>query len=226
MEPDNPLLDDFVLGLTGKTCPRVCFVPTASGDSEESIELFHRAFGDDRCDASHLSLFRERPADLRRFLLDQDVIYVGGGNTFNLLALWRAHGLVEVMREAWEAGVVLSGLSAGSLCWFECGVTDSFGPLRPLCDGLGLLPGSHCPHYDGEPERRPAYHRFVADGLPGGVAADDGVGLHYVGTELFGAVTSRPGARAYRVEPVDGRVVETAIAARPLGGPAQNVRWT
>jgi dipeptidase E len=148
--------------------------------------------------------------------MDQDVIYVGGGSTPNMLAIWRVHGLEHLLREAWEAGVVMCGISAGSLCWFEAGVTDSLGKdLQPFHNGLGLLPGSHCPHYD-EPDRRSAYHRFVADGLPGGVAADSGVGLHFVGTELAKVVTTRVEASAYRVELINGEVVETLLPAESL----------
>ena len=146
------------------------------------------------------------------------MVYVGGGNTVNMLAVWRAHGLNAVLREAWEAGVVLCGVSAGALCWFEGGSTDSFGGgLSPLRDGLGLLPGSVCPHYDGEAERRPTYHDFILKGLPGGNAADDGVGLHFVGTEFAEAISSRPDARAFRVERQGDGVIETLLSTRFLG---------
>ena len=161
MEPDLPLLDDFLVGLTGRGRPRVCLVPTASGDAPDFIARFHGAF-DGRAEASHLGLFDRTVVDLRAFVLAQDVVYVGGGNTANMLAVWRVHGLDSILVEAWRAGVVLAGLSAGAICWFEAGVTDSFGPsLGPLRDGLGLLPGSMCPHYDGEPLRRPTYQRLV-----------------------------------------------------------------
>ncbi len=216
MEPENPRLDDYILSLARRRRPRVCFVPTASGDAEEHIAAFHAAFPGQRARATHLSLFRRTIADLDGFLSKQDVIYVGGGSTANLLAVWRAHGLDRVLRAAWSAGTILCGLSAGSLCWFECGVTDSFGPLAPLRDGLGLLPGSHCPHYDGEPGRRPLYRRLVAGGFPAGYAADDDVGLHFTGTELFRAVASRPGAKAYSVERVGRRVVESPLPVERL----------
>lgn len=214
MEP-SPLLDDWLLSLTGKAAPRVCFVPTASGDSDTYIAKFYEAFTDGRCAPTHLSLFRRRPADLRAFVLAQDLLYVGGGNTLNMLAVWRAQGLDVVLREAWERGVVLCGLSAGSLCWYEAGVTDSFGPLAPLGDGLGFLPGSHCPHYDGEAERRPAYQRLVRSGeLAPGIAADDGVALRYSGTALAEVVSSRPEARAWRL---DAEGNEEEVAPRYLG---------
>lgn len=152
--------------------------------------------------------------DVRAHLLAQDVVWVGGGSVANLLALWRLHGLDAILREVWEAGVVLTGGSAGSLCWFEGGTTDSFGPeLRPVTDGLGFLPGSTCPHYDSEERRRPLYQRLVAaGGIPPGIATDDGVGLHFVGTELHEAVTDREAGAAWRVT-ADG---ETRVPARLL----------
>lgn len=218
-EPECPLLDDYVLEHAGHPCPRVCFVPTASGDSQGYIDRFVAAFAAKRCEPTHLALFRRTIDDLRSFVLAQHVIYVGGGNTASLLAVWRAHGLDRILREAWEAGIVLCGISAGSLCWFEGGVTDSFGRgLQPLHDGLGLLPASHCPHY-GEPERRQAYQQHVGAGsLPGGVAAEDGVALHFVGDTLAATVSSRSSARAYSVALEGGcEVRETPIVPRYLG---------
>ena len=201
MEPENPLLDDWILALSGRGRPSVCFLPTASGDAEGYIENFYAAFTPRDCTATHLSLFRRTVSDLRAFVLAQDLLYVGGGNTANMMAIWRVHGLDSVLREAWEAGVILAGLSAGSLCWFSSGVTDSFGEgLAPLRDGLGLLPSSHCPHYDGEALRRPRYQELIRAGvLPSGLAADDGVALRFAGTELAEVVSSRPSARGWRV---------------------------
>lgn len=212
MEPDNPLLDDHVLSLATRRRgvggrPRVCFVPTASGDAEGYVDCFLAAFAG-RAETGSLQLFHLSElehVDLRSFVLDQDVIYVGGGNTANLLALWRLHGLDEVFAEAAAAGVVLAGISAGMNCWFEASVTDSFGPLAPLPDGLGLLPGSACPHYDGEPDRRPTYVDLVGTGtLPAGYAADDGCALVFRDGELLEAVSSRPDAGAWRVHPAAG----------------------
>lgn len=218
MEPENPLLDDFIVGLSGAEIPRVCFVPTASGDADGYLLKFYQSFSQRSCTPSHLALFRRDVRDLRRFLLDQDVIYVGGGNTANLLAIWRAHGVDHILREAWEAGIVLCGLSAGSLCWFEGGITDSFGEgLQRLDDGLGFLSGSHSPHYDGESARRPAYHEAIASGLLPGIAADDGAALHFVDDRLNDVVTSRPDAAAYEVRMADERVAETRLEAHYLG---------
>jgi peptidase E len=152
---------------------------------------------------------------------EQDVIYVGGGDTANLLVLWRRHGLDVLLREAYSRGAVLSGVSAGMLCWFNDGVTDSYGGLEPLRDGLGIIAASACPHYDGEPERRPTYHRLIAAGMQPGYAADDGAALHFHGQTFVEAVSSRPQAGAYRVELVRESVTETRLPVRFLGaGPA------
>lgn len=223
MEPENPLLDDAVLDLArrtrGRDRPRVCFVPTASGDADPYVANFYAAFAR-TSEASHLALFARKVMDIEAFLLDQDAIYVGGGNTENMLAIWRIHRVDRAMRLAWEAGVVMAGLSAGSLCWFEAGTTDSYGPnLALLHGGLGFLAGSHCPHYDGEAERRPHYQRLVADGrLPAGYAADDGAALIFRDAELEEVVASRPAARAFRVEPgPNGTAIETELPTRYLG---------
>ena len=215
-EPEGSALDAYVLSLTGKPRPKICFVPTASGDAAEYTAKFYDAFAR-RADASHLNLFGRPRTDMASLLAAQDVIYVGGGNTANMLAVWRVHGVDRMMRDAWERGVILTGVSAGMICWFECGVTDSFGPLAALRDGLGLLPGSACPHYDGEKDRRPTYQRLVREGFPPGYAADDGAALHFVGTKLVEVVTSRRSARAFRVALRRGRVVETPLATRYLG---------
>jgi dipeptidase E len=198
MLPGEPL-DDFLLELTGKPRPRVLLIPTASAESEPFVIRFYEVYAR-RAEASHLSLFGIPPRDIRSVVLDQDAIFVGGGNTANMLAVWRVHGVDRFLREAWEAGVVLAGSSAGSICWFEAGVTDSFRAELDGIDCLGLLPGSNCPHYDGEEARRPAYNRLIAEGFPRGLAADDFVGLHFEGTELVEAVASRPGAAAYHVD--------------------------
>jgi dipeptidase E len=221
MEPDNPLLDRFVLSLARSPQPRVCFVPTAGGDHDGYVARFYRAFAALDCRPADLPLFFRTVGDLEAFVLEQDVIYVGGGNTANLLAVWRVHGLDRILRRAWDEGVVLCGLSAGMNCWFTESVTDSFSleQLAPLHDGLGLLPGSACPHYDGEEQRRPAFTRLVAAGeLADGWAADDGAALVFAGTELEEVVASRPDARAYRVErTADGGATERALPARYLG---------
>jgi len=200
------------VGLSGASAPKVLVVPTAMGDDAESVLRLYDCLPAAAI-PSYAPFFPWPPEDLRELVLGQDVVFVGGGNTANMLAIWRVHGFDAILREAWEAGVVLTGWSAGMICWFEAGVTDSFGPqLEGMRDGLGLLPGSACPHYDGEELRRPVYTRLVADGFPAGIAADDGVGAHYVGSELREVVTVRDGASAYRVE-AGG---ETRLEARLL----------
>jgi dipeptidase E len=219
-EPENPLLDDYLLSLapSGQT-PRVCFVGTASGDTPEYRDLFRAALGDGRCVPSELTLFERTVHDLDAFLAEQDIVYVGGGSTVNLLAVWRAHGVDTAIREAYERGVVMAGISAGMNCWFEASITDSYAldRLAPLTGGLGLLAGSACPHYDGEEQRRPTYRAAVAAGLPAGYAAEDGVGLLFEEGELREAVASLPAARAYRVALGDGGVIEEELPTRYLG---------
>ncbi|MEA2600686.1 MAG: dipeptidase [Acidobacteriota bacterium] len=212
MEPENPTLDEYVLAQARSTSPSVLFIPTASGDADPYVLRFYTAFSGLPCRPSHLSLFRRTP-DLRASLLSQDVIYVGGGNTKSMLGVWREWGLPEILREAWDSGVVLAGISAGAICWFEQGLTDSFdGELRPL-QCLGFLAGSCCPHYDGEAARRPTYHQLVRRGelLPG-FAIDDGVALHFVDDGLHRVVTSRQGVNAYRVRMANGAVQEEPVA--------------
>lgn len=200
MEPENLTLDRYVLAQARTPEPAVAFVPTASGDADSYIVRFYTAFAELPCRPSHLPLFR-RTTDLRAYVLAQDVIYVGGGNTKSMLAVWREWGLPELLREAWASGIILAGISAGAICWFEQGVTDSFaGDLRPLTC-LGFLPGSCCPHYDGEAARRPTYHQLLRTGeITSGFAIDDGAAIHFVNTEVHGVVASRRGATAYRVQ--------------------------
>ena len=210
-EEERRRLEDYWLALTGADRPRVLVVPTAAGeDPEMTLTLFGQLT--DRAELSYLSFYPWPPGDLHELTLRQEAIYVTGGNTANALAIWRRHGFDEILREAWEAGIVLTGWSAGMICWFEASVTDSFGPqLEGMRDGLGFLPGSACPHYDGEGERRPVYTRLVREeGFPAGLAADDCVALRFDGTELAEVVTARDGSRAYRVsgegeEPIEPR---------------------
>ncbi|HEY2940356.1 MAG TPA: peptidase E [Gaiellaceae bacterium] len=212
VDEERRKLEDYFLGLAGGARPRVLFVPTAVGDAAAATLRAYEQLGD-RAQVSHVSFFPWPPPGLRELVLAQDVIYVSGGSTANALAIWRAHGFDRILREAWEAGIVLTGWSAGMICWFEAGVTDSFRPeLDGMRDGLGFLPGSACPHYDGEERRRPVYTKLVAEGFPPGLAAEDCVALRFDGTELVEVVTARPGSRAYRVtaegeEPLDPRLL-------------------
>ncbi len=214
-------LPQEILHLPQKPRPRICMIPTATGDSPASLLTFYNRVPGAWAARTHLALFDRTVRDIRSFLLNQDIIMVGGGNTANMLAVWRVHGVDEILREAWEAGILLCGGSAGSLCWFECGTTDSFdlSDLHPLHDGLGFLPGSHCPHFDGEDQRRPLYHKLISEGFPAGYAIDEDAAIHFVGTEAAKVVTGRHGATAYRVELRDGKVVETALEAELLDRP-------
>jgi peptidase E len=218
----GPIIN-YALSLTGKERPKFCYVATAGGDNPSEILAVYGAFaGSDDVEVSHLELFAmPNVPDPREHLLSQDVIWVGGGSVANLLAVWRVHSLDEVLREAWDRGIVLGGVSAGSICWHLGGTTDSFGlELRAVTNGLGLLPYSNGVHYDSEDRRRPLFQKLIGDGtLPDGYATDDGVGLHFVGTELREAVSDEPKAAAYRVERTgDGQVRETIITPRLLTG--------
>jgi len=217
MEKRGSSLDDYIFKLTRKRKPAVCFVATASGDSDAYVKRFHDAFPKTRAKATDLKLFHRDRTSLRTHLLSQDVIYVGGGNTANLLAVWRVHGVDKILREAWNRGIILCGISAGMLCWFECGVTDSFGPLAALNDGLGFLRGSACPHFDGEANRRPTYHQLVMDGFASGFAADDYAGIHFIDQRIHKCISSRKRAKAYRIERMRGHVIETELKTQWLG---------
>jgi len=225
MEPANPLLDDFVLSLATERTPastrepRILFLPTASGDTSAQIGAFHTRFADRFCVAEHLSLFRlhELRRPLSESVLSQDIVYVGGGSMRNLLAIWRAHDLDHLLMSAWRRGIVLAGISAGAMCWFQGGITRSSGAPEPLA-GLGLLRGSLTVHADGEPERLPVWLAAVRDGiLPGGWSVDDGVGLLFAGEQLTRIVSSRPGAGAQRVDQVAGELVRHRLAPELLG---------
>jgi dipeptidase E len=216
----NPLLDDYVRTLTGVPRPRVCFLPTASGDADHYVVRFYRAFPASCCEPSHISLFRRETGvgDPRGHLLEQDLIYVGGGSVVSLLGTWRAHELDCALREAWESGVVLCGGSAGSLCWFTHAVSGFHeGPARQI-DGLGFLPWSNAVHYEEEPGRRTAFERAVAGGIRPGYGAADGTALHFVGTELAEVVSSRLHARAHFVSADgEGGMIQRELPVRYLG---------
>jgi dipeptidase E len=225
MEPENPLLDDYVLAQSRRAKPRICFLGCASGDAAAYIEKFYGAFSQRHCEPTHLMLFKTPPPDIAAMVGRQHIFYVGGGSTRNLLVLWREWGLDRLLRRAWSRGAIMCGLSAGSLCWFQSGVSDSYGSeLRPM-HALGWLAGSHCPHYDGEAARRPAYHALIASGeLPAGYAADDGAALHFVGRRLHRVVSSRPDAKAYRVASIRGRIAERELETEYLGSRRRSAR--
>jgi peptidase E len=210
-------LDNYFLRATAKPNPRICFMGTASGDAESARYKFYEAMAELDCRATHLSLIQPPTANLAAFIMEQDAIYVGGGNTRSLLALWREWGVDSALRSAYEQGTVIGGISAGMICWFDFGITDSVpGTLSPL-KGLGWLRGSACPHYDGEAERRPSFHRLLAENqVPPGIAADDGVALHFIDEELAHVVASRTSAHAYRLAIEDGSVSESLLPAKIL----------
>lgn len=214
MEPENPLLDRYILQQAGKVTPKICYIGTASGDAESMIQNFYKFFNEQNCEPSHLSLFKPPTRDLQSYIMEKDIIYVGGGNTKNLLALWKEWGLDEILRKALDQGIVLAGISAGSICWFEEGVTDSFGDVLAPLKALGFLNGSNCPHYDGEAERRPTYRKLVDEGtLQPGIAADDGVAIHYVDGKIKKIISSRRAAKGYFVS----RGNEEELATEYLG---------
>jgi peptidase E len=217
MEPANPALDLYVLRQGRTARPAVTFLGTASGDADSYLVRFYKAFTRHDCRPSHLPLFQRTP-QLRDHLLRQDIIYVGGGNTKSMLAVWRDWGLPMLLKEAWEEGIILAGVSAGAICWFQHGLTDSWADKLVVLECLGFLEGSCCPHYNGEPERRPAYHALLSKGdmLPG-VAIDDGAAIHLVEGAIHRVVASRPHARAYRVGVRAGSVHEEPLETEYLG---------
>jgi peptidase E len=218
MEPENTLLDHYVLSQARSSKPRICFLGTASGDAAGYVEKFYTAFSQQACEPTHLMLFHTPPPDVAALVARQHIFYVGGGSTRNLLVLWREWGLDRMLKRAWRNGAVMCGLSAGSLCWFESGVSDSFGPTLQPVQALGWLRGSHCPHYDGEMARRPAYHQMVRrKTIAAGYAADDGAALHFKGKRLHRVISSRPGAKVYRVSLSGRDVIEREMPTEYLG---------
>lgn len=215
--PSGISFNSWLLSLTGKRRPRVCLIPTASGDADSGIVTFYESFGRLRCEPSHLALFRRTIDDIARFLLKQDVIFVSGGNTANMLATWRVHGVDKVLLEAWIAGVVLSGTSAGALCWFDSGTTDSFGGIAPLRGCLGFLPTSICVHADSEPQRLPLYTGLVArTEMPAGYAVSDFAALRFEGRRLAEVVATSESAQAWRVIRHGGSARQTPLRLRLL----------
>jgi dipeptidase E len=216
-DPENLELEKYVIRQSGAENARVCFIPTASGEPDHYVSSFYSTFLKLGCKPAVLTFFKRTP-ELRSFLLNQDVIYVGGGNTKSMIAVWRDWGVIELLREAWQSGIVLTGVSAGAICWFEQGLTDSFSDgLRPL-DCLGFLPGSCCPHFDGEAQRRPSFHKLLASGeIAAGVAIEDWTGVHFIGSEIHKVITSKRGARAYTMRAVHSSVQEVALTAEVLG---------
>lgn len=214
MEPENHLLDNYVLQSSHKENPKICFIATASGDAKSYIDNFYNFFKNKKCVTSHLSLFKGQTDKIEKFILSQDILYVGGGNTRNMLTLWKEWQLDKAISKAYKRGTVLAGISAGSICWFEQGLTDSIpGQLNKL-DCLGILKGSNCPHFDGEAKRRPAFKKLIQSGqLKNGIATDDGCALHYINEKLHRIVSSRQTAKAYSFTRKSGKTVEKILNA-------------
>jgi peptidase E len=219
----TPLVVDYAMRLSGARRPKICVLNTATGDDPAGYVRFYDRLAGTDARVRHLALFpMPNVADPEDLLLSQDIVFVGGGSVANMLAVWRVHRIDEIIRKAWQAGIVLAGSSAGGICWFEGGTTDSFGrDLRPFTDGLAMLPGSFCPHYHSEDRRRPLYRRLVAEGtLAAGLACDDGVGAHFVDDDLAEVVADRPGNGAWRVTPggpAPDEAAETPLPTRFLG---------
>lgn len=216
MEPEVDLLDRFILSLSEKKDPKVCFIGTGSGDSERYRDNFYSAYKKLPCQPTHLSLFKPPTRDFESFIRDQDIVHVGGGNTKNLLCLWKEWGLDKVLLSAYQSGLILTGMSAGMICWFEECVTDSYGDqLKPL-DGLGILKGSACPHFDGEADREPTYLKLLNERkIKGGLALDDGAGALYLNENLDGCFSSRKTARALLFS--DGSEAKKMLPTKYLG---------
>lgn len=211
MEPDNLKLDKYLLTLCSKAEPKICFVGTASGDAEGYIDRFYHSMKELNCKPSHLALYRGPEGSLRDFVLDKDIFYIGGGNTRNLIALWKEWSLDIYLKEAYENGTILAGVSAGSICWFEQCVTDSVPGKLSSLECLGILPGSNCPHYDGEADRRESYHQLLLNGMKDGIACDDGVAAHFINGKIANFVSSRSSTFAYDLSIEDNAVIERKI---------------
>ncbi|MEW4282724.1 peptidase E [Priestia koreensis] len=219
MEPENLLLDQYLVSQVNKKQPNICFIPTASGDSESYIERFYKAYKKLSATPTHLSLFSPNWGEsLESFILQQDIIYVGGGSSRNLLTLWKEWGLDHLLLKAYEQGIVLAGISAGGICWFQEGVTDSGGPTYREISALGILQGSFCPHYEGDEKRRPAYHELLQEQrITEGYGVDDSVALHFIDEQLHQAISSVDGKRAFYVKKQDEKVEENSIQPLFLG---------
>ncbi len=213
----NLAIDRYILSQAMNKRPKICFLGTASGDAQSYIDKFYGAYKKLECRPSHLSLFKPFTSDIESFLLSQDVVFVGGGNTKSMLAVWREWQVDEVLRKAYDQGVVLSGLSAGSICWFEHGVTDSIPGSLSVLPCLGFLKGSHCPHYESEPARRPSYEKLIENDLISrGMAADDGVAVHYIDGVVSAVVSSKEDSKAFLVSKNGGDIEEKVLEPKLL----------
>lgn len=219
MEPQNPLLDLYVLKAAGVPKPKICFLATASGDSADYIQRFYSAFRNYDCIPSHCSVFKDTPPDLRSFLLSQDIIYVGGGNTFNMLILWKEWGIDKILLEAFEKNIVLAGISAGAICWFDQTLTDSFPGKLTLIKGLNFIDSFCIPHFDGEANRRPETERLIEEGklVGSGWGVEDSAALHFIDGILYKIVSSVETKTAYHY--AQNASAPTRLRSQYLGAP-------
>lgn len=217
MEPDNGLLDKYILNLALKEKPKICFFGTASNDGPEYREMFYKFFNEQYCEPSHLS-FAEPPENIEEFIMKQDIIHVGGGNTKLIMEIWKKHGVDKIMKKAWESGIILTGMSAGAICWFEDGITNPSPGVLTRLECTGILDGSFCPHYDDRAELKSAFHKLILDGiLKEGYGVEDGAAVHFIDNEPIRTVTSRPNAKAYKVKKVRNRISEHKLESVYLG---------
>lgn len=217
MEPENGLLDKYILNLVPKERPKICFLGTASNDGKEYREMFYNFFENQQCEPSHLSLIHP-PKDIEAFIMDKDIIHVGGGNTKLIIDTWKKHGVDKIMRKAWESGIILSGMSAGAICWFDDGITNPAPGKLTRLPCLGLLNGSFCPHYDERAELRDAFHKLILSGtIEEGYGVEDSAAIHFIGAEPVRVITSRPGANAFKVRKIRNKIVDTPMETVYLG---------
>lgn len=217
MEPENGLLDKYILNLVPSERPKICFLGTASSDGQEYRDMFYNFFGKKNCEPTHLAL-TDPPRNIESFIMKQDIIHVGGGNTSLIMQAWKEHGVDKIMKKAWNSGIILTGMSAGAICWFNDGITNPEPGVLTRLPCLGLLKGSFCPHYDERAELRHAYKKLILEKTIGeGYGAEDGVALHFVDNNLIKIVTSRPGASAFRVHISKHKIVEERLESEYLG---------
>lgn len=209
----NTILDDYILAQAEKSKPKICFIGTASGDAESYREKFYNCYNNKTCVPTHLSLFKGETKNIRAFILEQDIVFVGGGNTRNMLVLWKEWNLDNILIEAYHKGIILSGMSAGAICWFEQGLTDSIpNELHPL-NALGILKGSFCPHFDGESERQAIYLANIRQNkMRAGYGVEDGVALHFIDNKLVRSVSSKPQGKAFYFDTENDKIIKKVIS--------------
>ena len=217
MEPDNGLLDKYILDLVPKERPKICFMGTASHDGKEYLDMFYNFFKNQQCEPSHLSL-TDPPGDIEAFIMDKDIIHVGGGNTTLIIDTWKKFGVDKIMKKAWESGIILTGMSAGAICWFDDGITNPSPGVLTRLPCLGLLNGSFCPHYDDRAELKSAFHKLILEGvIEEGFGVEDGAAVHFAGNVPIRVITSRPGVTAYKVRKVRNKITDTPMKSIYLG---------